>query len=319
MQLKSLDLTPYVVRGERRQNGEPLALHTLYSSERFPVRPLRSAQLALEVSAEELRFGTFVSRDTRLAVALEAATLEVDATLDSGRIRTNARLDARSDHPEFTLQLAGDGIALAADRSGAPASGTPVVDVNATLSGNGQSSQELVRSLDGDLLVYLRGGKIPATGLRFLFGSIVFQLLGVINPFDERQTDVELECAGAYFQVADGVVSTENGIVMQTPALQVVGLGNVDLATGELTMRFRTKHREGIVNIGGIVNEFVQITGTLDAPRIDLSPESAARRGLFAIATGGLSLLAGDLFKRITAGDVCPDLPAVVGAPGAGN
>ena len=167
LQLESLDLTPYVLRGERRQDGEPLALHTLYSSERFPVSPLRRAQLEIEVTAEELRFGTFVSRDTRLAVALEAATLEVDATLDGGRIRTNARLDARSDHPEFTLQLAGDGIALAADRSGAPASGTPVVDMNATLSGSGQSSQELVRSLDGDLLVYLRGGRIPATGLRF--------------------------------------------------------------------------------------------------------------------------------------------------------
>jgi hypothetical protein len=142
-------------------------------------------------------------------------------------------------------------------------------------------------------------------------------VLDVINPFSARSPYVDIDCAGVYFTVADGVVSTEKGIVMQTPQVQIVGLGSTNLATGELTMQFRTKARTGVVSVGGIVNEFVELTGTLDAPRVAISAERAARTGILAVITGGLSILATDLFKRMTAGDVCPELPSIVGAPGA--
>jgi uncharacterized protein involved in outer membrane biogenesis len=316
LDLSLLDFTPYagVTRGAV---GEDIALHRLYSSQPVPLDALRRRDWDLELDAEVLRFGAFVSNDVRLRLSVDGGALDLDAAFDTGRMSTTARIDARMDEPELSLRVSASGIALAADRSGAPAAGTPVIDLEAQLSGRGISSQAVVRSLDGDLLMYLRGGRIESGGLRFLFGSVLYQVLDVINPFSARSPYVDIDCAGVYFTVADGVVSTEKGIVMQTPQVQIVGLGSTNLATGELTMQFRTKARTGVVSVGGIVNEFVELTGTLDAPRVAISAERAARTGILAVITGGLSILATDLFKRMTAGDVCPELPSIVGAPGA--
>jgi uncharacterized protein involved in outer membrane biogenesis len=327
---ESVDLTPYAAARESepetdasRQDGtdassEPsVALHRLYSPRPFALDALRRWEADLELQANAFRFGAFVTSaaTARLAVSLGMVTL--DAALDGGRMRTNARVDARTDAPEVTLQLSGDAVPLAADRTGVPAEGTAVVDLDANFAGRGASSQALVESLSGDLLLYVRGGRVQGTGLRFLFGSVLYQLLDVINPFSDRESYVDLECAGVYFTLADGIISTENGIVIQTPDVQIVGVGNTNLASGELTMRFRTKPRSGVVSIGGIVNEFVELTGTLDAPRVAISPERATRTGILAVVTGGLSILATDLFRRMTAKDVCPELPSIVGAPGA--
>jgi uncharacterized protein involved in outer membrane biogenesis len=321
LQLAAVDLTPYVTaRGPRPQAPEPstpLALHQLYSSEPLDLAGLRRSDLDLGLTVETLRFGTFVTRDASLQLSAVAGALGLDAVLDGGRMSANASVDARTDAPDFTLRVSAAAVPLAADRTGVPAEGTAVVDLSGALAGHGASSRALVESLDGDLLIYLRGGRIQGSGLRFLFGAVLYQLLDVINPFSDRKSYVDIECAGAYFNVLDGVVSTAKGIVMQTREVQIVGVGDANFATGELTMRFRTKPRTGVVSLGGIVNEFVELTGTLDAPRVEISPERAARTGILAIVTGGLSLLATDLFARMTAKDACPELPIFVGAPGA--
>lgn len=48
--------------------------------------------------------------------------------------------------------------------------------------------------------------------------------------------------------------------------------------SGELLMRFNTKRRKGIVpSFGRVVNEFVELTGTVDQHRIGVSGERAAQ------------------------------------------
>jgi len=319
-QFSRLDATPYVARSDASEGGDSTdaprpALHDLYSEDPLPLAWLRRIDLDARAGVAAFRFGEFVSNDVGLGLQLDGGALAIDASLDGGRVSAAGTLDARTDELVFELETAGESLPLAADMTAPSAAGTPVVSFAAALGGRGSSSLAIAESARGSVELYMRGGRMPASGLRFFFGSVLYQLIDVVNPFTQRQSYMDIDCAGAYFDVENGVLTTRNGILLQTPELQIVGVGQTNIANGDLRMTFRTKRRTGIVpSIGSVVNEFVELTGTLDAPRVRISAEQTARRGLLAIATGGLSVLAVDMFGRLTSGNICEDLPARVGA-----
>jgi uncharacterized protein involved in outer membrane biogenesis len=324
LQFGLLDATAYVTQSEPEQDAQEetqaFAVHELFSPEPFEPELLRRGDLELQASVDTFRLGQFVSSDIDVELALEQGTLQVDASLDGGRVSVSSSLDARQDEIGLDFRVSGDAVPLAVDRTAEPEPETPVISIDAMVAGRGASSEALAQDLGGELELYLTGGRIRDSGFRFLFGSVLYELLEIINPFSQRQGYMDIECVGAYFDVADGVLSTRNGIIVQTPELQIVGVGTTSLADGALQMQFRTKRRTGIVmSIGAIVNEFVELSGMLDAPRVQMSTSRASTTGLLALATGGLSLLATDMFGRLTSGDVCEDLPERVGAPKAGG
>jgi hypothetical protein len=122
---------------------------------------------------------------------------------------------------------------LAADQSGNLAPGTPLIDLDLSLHANGSASRAMAESSGGNLQLYVHGGRIEQRGLRFLLGSLLYQLFDVIKPFSDRQNYIDIECAGGHLDVVDGVASTNKGVVIQTPELQVVGFGTVNLAAGQ--------------------------------------------------------------------------------------
>jgi uncharacterized protein involved in outer membrane biogenesis len=320
----TLELTPYVTADQPQHGDEQaagqLALHDLYSDNQLELTRLRTADLDLSATIDRFSFGAFVSQDAALRLALARGELRLETLLDGGRVNATVDIDAREDDVGLRVSLSGDAVPLAVDRTAEPAANTPVMDLNMTVAGRGASSRALAESVEGTIELYLTRGRMRSAGFRFLFGSVLFELLDTINPFTERQEFVDIECAGAYFDVVGGVLSTRNGIILQTPGVQIVGIGMANLVDGSLQMEFRTKRRTGVViSIGGIVNEFVELTGTLEAPRVQVSARRASRSGLIALATGGLSLLAADIFGRLTAGDVCVDLPARVSTPVASD
>ncbi len=315
---RRLDATPYVTQRDESENTDEsrLAFHHLYSEEPLPLEGLRRLDLEVRVAMETFRFGEFVSNDVMLQVQLDDGRLDANASLDAGRLSVGGSIDAHDDLLVVDVSASGDSVPLAADMTAPSAVGLPAVSFAAAIGGRGATSLAIAESLSGTIELYLRGGRMPDSGLRFLFGSVLYQLLDTVNPFTQRQSYIDIDCAGAYFDVENGVLTTRNGILMQTPGLQVVGVGQTNLASGDLRMTFRTKRRQGIVpSIGSVVNEFVELSGTLDAPRVRISAQQSARRGLLAIATAGLSVLAVDVFGRLTSGNICEDLSARVRAP----
>lgn len=319
LRFTSLDFTPYEVGPEppgNKDQHDRRALYHTYTTDPLPLEPLRGLKTDIHAWTDVLRFGEFVSKDASLDIGSDYdGRFDIDAALDGGRLGSHIELDAGATDADLRVRISGDSIALAEDQAGDSAPDTPLIDLDVTLHGNGSSSLEITENLDGHMLLYMHGGRIEKGGLRFLFGPLLYQLFDVINPFSDRQSYFDIQCAGGYFDVTGGVASTQKGIVMQTPGLQVVGLGAVNLATGQLEMAFRTKQRKGLLpSIGGIVNQFVELTGKIDAPRIQVNPERAAASGTLAVATGGLSLIATSLFGRMTAHDACPELMSLIGA-----
>jgi len=86
---------------------------------------------------------------------------------------------------------------------------------------------------------------------------------------------------------------------MQTDKLDMFTSGQIDLNTEQINLRFDTIARKGIgVSAADFVNPFVGVTGTLTRPRLGVDPKNAMFEGGFAVATGGLTIVAKSLYTR---------------------
>jgi hypothetical protein len=89
--------------------------------------------------------------------------------------------------------------------------------------------------------------------------------------------------------------------------MTVLVFGDLDFNNEKLDLAIRAKPREGLgISIGGVVNSFLKLGGTLSKPKLQVDPKGTVVTGGVAVATGGLSLLAKGLFDRLSAqADIC--------------
>ena len=118
----------------------------------------------------------------------------------------------------------------------------------------------------------------------------------------------QLNCMVVRFEVEDGIMKTNNAILDSTDII-VRARGEINLRNEQLELAFRAKPREGIgISLGTVVNELLEVRGTLKSPRIGVDAGRTATATGAAVATGGLSLLARGLWDRISAeGDICAE------------
>ena len=98
-------------------------------------------------------------------------------------------------------------------------------------------------------------------------------------------------------------------MAIESTRMKIVGSGKIDMHTENIAIGFTPIAKKGIgVNVGSLV-KFVYLGGTLSDPHMENDPVGIAKSGVAistAFATGGLSLIAEGLFKRVTnAGDIC--------------
>jgi hypothetical protein len=106
------------------------------------------------------------------------------------------------------------------------------------------------------------------------------------------------------------VAKIKPGAVMQTDKLNMFAIGQVDLNTERISLRFETIPRSGIgISVSDFVNPFVGVSGTLANPGLGVDPGNAMFEGAFAYLTGGLSIVGKGLFNRwFGASDPCAKL-----------
>ncbi len=81
----------------------------------------------------------------------------------------------------------------------------------------------------------------------------------------------------------------------------MLGGGVLNLRSEEIELRFKTAKRKGIgLNLLGVADKFIYITGTFREPKAAIDPKGLLLHGGAAWATGGLSVLYDQLFKRLT-------------------
>ena len=142
-----------------------------------------------------------------------------------------------------------------------------------------------------------------------LYGDFFGEVFTTVNPFAKQEPYTEIACYAVLLVVADGKLTANPGIVIQTDKMNIASLGTIDLVTEELDMNFRTASRGRIgLSAGAVINPYIKIAGTLASPKLMLDPKGTLVSGGAAVATLGLSILAKSAWDRaFRSKDPCGD------------
>ena len=183
-------------------------------------------------------------------------------------------------------------------------------NMDAYLTGDGVTLREIVGTFDGYL--WLRGGaqKIASTQFGFLFGDFLTGVISAINPFIKKEPYQNVQCATAFFEATNGVLKTSPAMLLSTDKLNIGATGTINLKSERIELNVHADPRTGIgISASSLINPFVALRGTLSDPQFSLDPTGTLIQGGAALATGGLSIVAGSLYKRwFGARDPCKKL-----------
>ena len=236
--------------------------------------------------------------------AIDPLSLSVEGGQVTGRVevihspgmapRTALLLDARGLSVEA---LAGHGRDIHGGRA----------DLKADLTLTGDTPRQLAASANGELLLSVRrvtlAGK-AATLERNPLESVLRALL----PGQQAEQGLAIDCGVARLPLRRGVAAIDRSIAVETDQMAVSASGEVNLARQTLALAFRPKVKKGLGLSQSSLVQLVMLKGPLQAPEIAIDPkgtmQEAASIGV-AVATGGLSLLAGRMLDEREGTDAC--------------
>lgn len=267
----------------------------------FPDDPLILEQMRLvdadvEVTAERLLIGKTTIRNLNTRLALDEGLLRLaplSGVADEGSIEGSLTLDGRQPATDLSVDLVVNKVPM-------PVTGGHL-DLKVDLEGRGATPAAIMASLNGDLLLQIRGGRIPQ--------SFATRLGKGLFSFSRDRDYTDLECGILRVDVSDGVANFDERLAVQLTEVNWTGGGEIDFNTEEMAVAVAPKPRKGIGITVGELASLVYVGGTLAAPSVRLNPKDVAikyGKYLAYVSTGGLSLVAEALFNRAVAGrDLC--------------
>ena len=183
------------------------------------------------------------------------------------------------------------------------------LEVDVDLMASGSSAHDLAASLSGDLLIMIEDAVLMNDFVELAGSDLIMETLNKLNPFAKKDPTTELRCGLIHFSADNGQLLTKKQLVMETSKMEIVGDGNIDLASERLNITMTPNAKSGIgVNVGSLV-KFMKLGGTLANPRPAADAGGLLKSGLAigaAISTGGVSVLAEGIAKRaLNAGSAC--------------
>lgn len=189
-------------------------------------------------------------------------------------------------------------------------------DLKANLTLTGVTPRRLAASATGDVLLSIRkttfAGKDAALELNPLES-----LLQVLIPGQHLQQGLDIECAVARLPLLHGVARIDRSIAMETKQIAVSASGEVDLTRQTLSLVFQPQAKKGLGLTQSSLAQLVMLKGPLLAPEVGIDPKGVAQEAAtlgVAVATGGISWLAGRVLNERASTDACRIASAGSGA-----
>jgi len=292
----------------------------VFSNDPFPLAVLKALDGDLEIKIAKLRLDeTNQLDDVQVRSRFKQGKIEADELklrLQGGELSVKVHGDASSGKAlALETSLSGQKVPLAALTSFAgvspPPEGAPT-ELAIQFSGRGNSVRSLMATASGNVRVVVGPGRLQNRALDA--GADVTQLLNSLNPARGRDPYTEMKCAVLRFPVRNGIATISNGIALETNKVRLLGGGSVNLRNETLELAFRPEAASGLGVGAGNLARYAKVEGTLANPRIGIDMAGAASTAAVAgaaIATGGLTLLAGGLLI-----DDVPDNPCQVALSG---
>lgn len=286
-----------VAEAEKTQPEAPT--DRLFSTEPILLDQLHEYEMDFTVNADRINLGKSDMKDLQVAVSLKDGQLSIDpikAVGGAGKLNGNVHIDGRGEAAKMKVDLSF--LQFTMPRTGAK------VDLDVKLAGSGKSVAELMGSLNGQMLLVARDGKIDS-GLVRKFGSGLFSS-------SEGKDYTELECGILRVDVKDGIADFDDKLAAQLTEVTWRGGGEINLKTEELEVGISPKPRKGVPISAGSLASLVHVSGTLKHPHVRLDPKDVAvkyAKYTAHVATGGVTLVIDAIKNKIQANqDVCKQI-----------
>ena len=298
-----LDLNPFLGQSANRAgSGRDLL------NDELPFELLIGKSGALRLDAERLRAGALDVEQVRLDGHVENGALRL--AVERGDKRTGGRIEVKPRGTQWEVLLKHSGpldVAWLVSQEKSDKR-LPPVTMDTELLMKGRSLSALLGSASGHLFLEMGSGNLSSDAASVVpLGDILFSLLDSVASEERSKSAPQLECAVARFEVHNGIAESSKGLALRTGTTNVLGGGTLELSTGKVDLQFKRVQRRLLnVNLLGVADEFVRVTGLLWDPRIELNVQGLLTHGTAAVATGGATLVYNALFKKLTAtGNPC--------------
>ncbi len=267
--------------------------------------------------------------DLRLDLKDALGRLDATAGIGGGDVRVGADVDIDSDG-RLNVVAAGAGEKIYVGkildeiRISDIISDLPV-NLEFYLRGSGADLSQLMQSASGPVQIYsVASGYAHSALVANMYGTDFLTSLrhSIQDLFrsEKKHNQIKISCAAINAKIRNGRIDTENGVAVETNAINVRLAGNLDLGGESMKLALTTVPVRGLkLSLTGNVVNSIEISGNLAEPDIKIS--GAAVAGKVASATGiglllapftggiglaagaGIGLLAGDLLENWLADD----------------
>ncbi len=172
---------------------------------------------------------------------------------------------------------------------------------------NGKNLSELMQTVTGPVRVYSVGSGYAHSALvAYMYGtdfltSLRHSIQDMFNS-EKKYDQIKIKCAAINVKLRDGQIHTEQGVAIETNAINVRLAGDLDLGKETLKLALTTVPVRGIkLSLTGKVVNSIELSGNLAEPTIAISGAAVAGKVasatgiglLLAPFTGGIGLVAG--------------------------
>jgi len=305
MQLQSalIDLVPFIKDTEDQPKPE-----YLFPRDPLPVAAMSRINLQMSLAADLLKTKKSDLTDVTVELTLEDGELRstIGSGIAGGKLTGNISLAGRADlPPAFSIDINGAAIQLGQlphDEQKPWFSNGPIrLQIKGTSQGNNVA--EIMGAYDGNLLIEVGAATMPNSNVNLFGADILMSVFNKLNPLSNTEENTHLECAVINLNIQDGVARIDRQIALQTTKMRMVGSGEINFKTEQLSLGIKPYAREGVgLNLGSVAG-MAKIGGTLANQKMEVDAQGVLKAGATAgaaLATGGLSLLAQGLFSRTT-------------------
>jgi len=275
----------------------------LFSKDSLPFEYLYKYDADIGISLKNIKYDFIELDEMVLQANLKDGLLTVDKLYINNKrnenLNANIRIDARPSIPDFNVELIVNDLLLEKNQILKQYLSGANTHIETNLNSKGQSIQEIMEHLNGQLIVKVGEGKLDDKLLKFISSNILTDLVNAINPIADKSPTTNLECAAIRFDINKGVLIADKGIVMQTDKIQIISSGVIDLHTETLEFGIRPQARKGIeINLNSLAT-MVKLSGDISEPTITMSLKDTAIVYSY-FATGGITYLAKSLYDSVS-------------------
>ena len=237
--------------------------------------------------------------------------MELNSGLAEGSVRFAADVDVENDgNMDLTFGGIGERIFVGdiLHQVGAPdlISELPV-NLELFVRANGADLSQIMKTITGPVRVYSVGSGYAHSALvAYMYGTDFLTSLrhSIQDLFssEKKYDQIKIKCAAVNAKLRDGRIETEQGVAVETNAINMRLAGNLDLGEEKLRLALTTVPVRGIkLSLTGKVVNSIELSGNLAEPDISISGAAVAGKVasatgiglLLAPFTGGIGLVAG--------------------------